>query len=317
MDFSNFCHSAGLLPKQIEADGKWHRCATESHPKSRNGAFKLMSDGRIGFVQDWAIHSEPLTWFADGDTNIKPVDHAAIARRRAEEAKHQSDSIRSAKRYFENSSLLRNGHPYLTKKGLTMTGCHGLRIDDDGWILMPIYRKNSFASLQRISPDGQKLFWSGAPTSGGYYPINRRDAVLTVLCEGLATGLCIFAACPTAQVIVCLNAGNLVRVATDYRFFFGKHMAVVAADNDHMTAERTGINPGVTAAMAAADLLGTGVAIPDVSDGSDWLDWRNEQVTKRQAAGIRRTPLSQIHRSVDALINTTMTTQAKPQRKHQ
>lgn len=314
MDFLTFCHGAGLMPKHIEADGKWHRCPTESHPKSRNGAFKLMPDGLIGFAQDWATHQEPMTWHPNADVVLPPIDHAAIARRKAEDAKRQADAIRAARRYFDDSRILRDEHPYLTKKGLTMVGAHGLRVDEDGWLLMPIHRKGSFASVQRIAPDGTKRFWLDAPTGGGYYVITRRDAVMTVLCEGLATGLAIFAACPTAQVVVCLNAGNLARVAADFMYLRSTALVVIAADNDHRTAERTGINPGIAAANAAADVLGCGVAVPDVTEGSDWLDWRNEQIDRRQTAGLRRTPLPTIRRTVDSLISLAMTKAAKPRR---
>jgi hypothetical protein len=54
--------------------------------------------------------------------------------------------------------------------------------------------------------------------------------------------------------------------------------------------------------------------VPDVVEGSDWLDWRREQIEQRQAAGLRRTPLPTIHRTVDSLIGIAMTKSAKMRR---
>lgn len=284
MGFLNFCLAAGLMPRDIVPDGKWYRCPTESHPGSRNGAYKLSVNGDFGLAQDWAIHSEPMIWRPDASTPPVPIDRAAIERRRAEERRQIAMAIRSAREYFDSCRRLSEGHPYLVRKW-QMTGCFGLRVDDDGWLVVPMQVNGALSSCQRISPDGEKLFWSGAPIRGASYTIERRSASLTVLCEGLATGLGIFAAVPTARLVVGFNAGNLVRVAEALQ---RRGMVVIAADNDLATETRTGVNPGVKAAQEAAAVLGCGIAVPIGITGTDWLDYRNEKF-ETQAVSQART----------------------------
>lgn len=309
-EFRNFCQANGLLPHDIEPDGRWHRCPTESHPHSRNGAFKLALDGGIGFVQDWAIHPEPITWRPERPASIVPVDRAAIERRKAEERQRVAMAIKEAHAYFEACLPLREGHAYLTRKHLDMAGCFGLRVDTDGWLVVPMFINSAFLSLQRISPDGEKLFWLGASTRGACYIIDRRNSALTVLCEGLATGLAIFAAVPAARVVVGFNAGNLVRVAEALHC---RGMVVVAADNDYATEARIGRNPGVLAAQEAATVLGCGVAVPAGITGTDWLDYRNEKIEERRQAPRRSRGISEssIRRAVDAEIGAAMMRNAK------
>src|SRR5690606_3035190 len=114
--------------------------------------------------------------------------------------------------------------------GLDMTGCGGLRVDNEGWLVVPAYRGAEFSSVQRIAPDGQKRFWPGAPMKGVSYLIDRPGASVTVLAEGLATGLAIHAACPLVRVVIAFSAQNLVTVAKRRRW---QGMVAVAADNDH------------------------------------------------------------------------------------
>lgn len=300
MEFHDFCRASGLLPKHIKVDGKWHRCPTESHPKSLNGSYKLSVDGKLGFVRDWSNHPEPIQW--KPEVSFSPsryVDHAAIQRKKDAERMQTLRSIRGARDYFDTCQRLRDGHPYLDEKHLSMAGCSGLRVDRVGWLVVPMHINGSFSSIQRISPDGEKRFWPGAPIKGASYLIERREASITVICEGLATGLTIFAAAPVARVIVAFNAGNIPSVAGHLP---RRGMAVIAADNDLATEARVGTNPGLKAAQEAAKAIGVGVAVP-ICAGTDWNDYRNERIEAEQQVYRRvRVPLSTIQRNVDGAI---------------
>lgn len=273
--FPEFLHSLGLVPRTIAADGQPRRCATESHPKKRNGAYMLAPDRRFGWAQDWAIHSEVVLWFADkADAGHVPAppDRAEIRRREAQARAERLAATAGARAYFNACTSLLGGHPYLDAKGLTMVGCRGLRIDHDGWLVVPMGRDGQLASIQRISPTGDKRFWPGAATSGASYTIERHGAPMTVLCEGLATGLAIYAAAPLTRVVVAFNSGNMPRVAAQIP---RRGMGCVAADNDYQTESRIGRNPGMDAARAAAEVLGCGVAVPDCI-GTDFADMLTE-----------------------------------------
>lgn len=306
--FERFLESLGLHPREI-IPGRWMRCPTENHPRKRNGSFKLAEDGQIGWAMDFAIHTEPVIWRPER-YDAPNVDRRALTRRRIKERRALIMAIHSARAFYESCELLRKSHPYLEAKGLSMEGCFGLKRDPkSGALVVPMLIEGELASVQAIAADGDKRFWPGARTKGAQYRIDRPHAPLTVLCEGLATGLTLFSAVPTARVVVAFNAGNLAPVAST----IGHGLHVVAADNDHATARRIGVNPGVKAATEAADVLGCGVAVPECS-GTDWNDYFGERLVLLREAerGKRRAKSSaQIVQEVNAEIRAAVMRQAR------
>lgn len=163
---------------------------------------------------------------------------------------------------------MRGLHPYLEAKGLTAAGCAGLRVFND-LLVLPVWFGQSLTSIQTIDVDGNKRFWPGAPVKAGAYVIDRPQAAVTAVCEGLATGLAVYQSMRSARVVVAFDAGNLAPVVDRLR---PTGNVVICADNDHATQARTGINPGIQKAINAAELIGAGVAYPKGIQGSDWAD---------------------------------------------
>lgn len=274
-EFLSFVQANGIIVPDSFTPGRWIRCRTESHPRKKNASIKLADDGQVGWCQDYAAHVEPIMWRAnDGAGAVAPIDRALIARRQAERRQALIEATLSARAYYAKCAPLRDSHPYLTSKGLGVAGCVGLRVDADGWLVVPMLYNGKILSLQRISPEGEKKFHFGATTKAAYYAIERHGAAITAEVEGFATGLTIFQAVPNCRVIVAFNAGNLPVVAERME---RRGMGVVCADNDHETAARLGRNPGLDAARAAAEVLGVGVAFP-VCAGTDWNDYVMEQM---------------------------------------
>lgn len=266
-DFRGVLMASGLRPREIVADGKWRRCATDDHPKKRNGAYLLDADGRRGLWRNWATDDTVNRW-TDGNSSIRPVDEAKLRLQRDEARKKRIDAIRGARRFWERARACSRLHPYLGAKGLQALGTLGLR-EHDGLLVIPVRWRDRLISVQTIHPDGAKRFWPGAPVKAGHHVLYRERAALTCICEGLATGLAIFQAVRMARVVVAFDAGNLLPVVQELK----PHGTVVlCADNDHGTAQRRGFNPGVEKARNAAELIGAGVAFPDGIDGTDWAD---------------------------------------------
>lgn len=274
MSFVAFCRQHGVLIDALPPIGRWRRYKTEDKPKHRNGAVKYMGD--VGFVQNHATMIEVAVWHPD-----KAADPAELERnaRRLEEARRHEAAVRgraihAMRAHFASLPALRFGHPYLDRKGLSMQGCTGLRVDGDR-LVIPAYRDDSLVSIQTISPDGEKLYRKDCPMQGATFVLTRRGAVLTCIAEGLATGLAVFQSLPIANVIVCFDLGNMVRVA---KYLKVRGMVVVCGDNDWETANRklalTGVatNPGVEQGRQAAELIGCGLAYPQGIAGSDWAD---------------------------------------------
>jgi putative DNA primase/helicase len=311
-DFLQFVQANGILVPDTFTPGRWIRCKTVSHPRKKNGSIKLADDGQVGWLQDYAVHAEPIMWRAnDADVVVAPIDRALIARRQAERRAALIEATLGARAFYAKCASLRDSHPYLANKGLGVAGCVGLRVDADGWLVIPMLYNGKILSLQRISPEGEKKFHFGATTKSAYYAIERQNATLTALVEGFATGLTIFQAIPNSRVIVGFNAGNLPVVAETIERF---GMGVVCGDNDHETEKRIGRNPGLDAARAAADVLGVGVAFPTCA-GTDWNDYVMEQMETAHAGqqfsfSRKRTPI-QIQASAFADVKLKVMREAK------
>jgi putative DNA primase/helicase len=302
--FDEFLRGLGLTPRTVSADSKWRRCPTTSHPKKRNGSYKLDSSGSIGWAQDWATMEQPAQWTAMGENGAPVrVNQEEMRENHRQAMAKQAEAIRRAQEFYRVAAPLRGGHPYLERQGLDMTGCFGIRLDAEGWIVVPAWRDRQLVSYQRISPTGEKRFAPGCPIQGSSYVIERRGATVTVLVEGWATGLAVYAAMRDARVIVGWHASNLALAPGTVRGW-----RAVAADNDHQTAERIGRNPGRDAAEEAARVLKCRVAWPEGIEGTDWADYRREKFEalvqvkqKHQTDGaIRRVVDADIRRQIMA-----------------
>jgi putative DNA primase/helicase len=225
--FTNFLSSLGLVPRAVSPDGKWRRCPTREHPKKRNGSYKLDPGGTIGWAQDWATMESPATWRADGESTAPArVDQAAMREAHRKAMAEQAAAIRRAVEFYRDCSALRDGHPYMERQGLSMAGAFGVRVDRDGWLVVPGYRDGQMVTYQRISPEGEKRFATGAPVQGSCHTIERRGATMTVVVEGWADAV---------SIAFHIYRGNAVGICA-----FGKERMekVAQAVADHYQPER-------------------------------------------------------------------------------
>jgi putative DNA primase/helicase len=272
MNFETTLRLMGFHPNVVIDDGRWRRCKTDDKPGKKNGAYCLFADGH-GLYKNWATDDKANVWH-DGDatTAPRPIDMARVQAQKDRDRAYRVQAVRSAREFWSRATPLSLHHPYLKNKGLSPTGCFGLRQCDD-LLVIPVMWGNSLISIQTIAADGAKRFWPGAPVKQGSFAIKRERAPLTVLCEGLATGLAVFQSVRSANVIVCFDAGNLLPVT---EFIKPKGSVVFAADNDWATKIKIGTNPGIDKATNAAELIGAGVAYPEGIEGTDWADFLKE-----------------------------------------
>lgn len=275
MRFEDVLRQAGLYPRDVVADGRIHRCPTEDKPKKRNGWYWLSLDGRRGAWGDNArAPREALgRWADDSGAKHHPPDPAQVARMRRMAEQRRAErraAVAGARKLWAASTRLVAPHPYLERKGLGMRGCGGLRVHRD-MLVVPVQSMDGrLQSVQTINSAGAKRYWPGAPIDAGSHLISGASpGGVTVLVEGLATGLAVYQCMRHARVLVCFDTGNLVKVA---RQLPGGSSIVIAADNDVGTQARLGRNPGLDAARAAAEAIGCGVAYPRDIEGTDWAD---------------------------------------------
>lgn len=245
MNFSSFASACGLIPSEIIADGRIHRCPTESHPRRKNGAY-MLSDG-WGWAQDWGSHVEPQIW-QDGEGKINQAQVKEMMALRAKELRIGQDrAAKTAEKLLSDCEL--STHAYLDRKGFPNE--LGL-VDAEKRLLIPMrdckdYRR--VLSVQRVSVDGEKRFLLGARTKGAVFVLGAAKSRSTWFCEGYATGLSIRSALELMRIpekiVVCFSAGNLVHVANCY----GGPRYVIADNDESKTGEISAAKTGLPWAM--------------------------------------------------------------------
>jgi putative DNA primase/helicase len=278
-----------IIPFNVIADGKIHRCNAEGKNGRGDAAYLLHIDGvPSGGFQN---HRDGQGWRnwrfrPDGNTAINPAE---VYSRRQQIAREQTRRQSEQRQQHENAAIackfLWDGaepaiiqHPYLLKKGVKP---HGTRICREpgnraGWLIVPVCDVTGrIQSIQFIAPDGTKRFFQGGKIPGGRYLIGEVTDPKGVICvgEGFATAATIYEH-TGYPAVVAFSAENLESVAVSVRAKYPQARIVIAADNDWQTEQKIGRNPGIESARKAAAACGGTVAFPPTMEGvTDFNDW--------------------------------------------
>lgn len=266
MTFEDFARVNGLLlPGSAIMDGRVHRVPTLSHPRKRNGWYRLSPVG--GRCQAFDMDAFPHDWRPDG-TDATSVSAEEIQRwkdmaaiERADMERMRDRAAKKARSIIEQCELM--PHPYLERKGFPHA--RGLVLPTTNELVVPMRDASNYRnvlSIQRIDVDGGKRFLPGGQAKGAVYVMGTGEDV--VLCEGYATALSIQAALKAlyrqARVAVCFSAGNIVNVAKALQ---GRKVAVC----DH---DANGVG------QKAAEAAGLPLLCPPTR-GDDFNDWSMAQ----------------------------------------
>lgn len=232
MRFQDFATENGVLIRELRISDRIQRCATTTHPRSKNGAY--LFDGQRGWVQNWETGA-PAQWW--NDENAKPwtdIEKAQWEKRKRDAA---AERIALQKAAATKAQALVNSarpdkHGYL--RGKQLPEARGLVLPD-GELLIPMRDclTNALVGAQVIKladNEWDKKMIYGMRAKGAVFRIGNKSS-LTILCEGMATGISIDMAARMmsmdASVVVCFSASNIVHVAS---LLSGR--VVVFADND-------------------------------------------------------------------------------------
>lgn len=236
--FQNILQNNGLVPAEIIADGKLHRCPTVDKPHKQNGAYiaHLDSPATLWWC-NWESSQQDTFTEAEGKT-LSPAEkealqqrHAAMRQQReAEFAQRQAAAAQKAQNELSAAELCSPEHPYLLRKGVPALA--DIRQDQAGALLIPITdAAGNIQSLQRIAADGEKRFLTGGKVHGGHFVIHGNPEKPFALCEGYATGASIHFA-GEYTVYVAFSAQNLPAVADIVRRQFPDKLLLICGDND-------------------------------------------------------------------------------------
>jgi putative DNA primase/helicase len=202
-------------------------------------------------------HSAPARAFSAQER--RSIRQADLARKRERLAAEEAAAW-CATDVWANARRADPAHPYLVAKALEPFGIRQAGRD----LLVPMVDPGfRLWNVQRIRPDGIKLFGKDARTAGLFWPHGvhlsdgRPSAGPLVIGEGFATVAAVHSATGFG-VAAAMSARNLETVARAMRKLFPTRELVIAADDDRHLTE----NIGLGAARKAAQAVGGVVATP-------------------------------------------------------
>jgi len=300
--FRQAIEEAGLRPPDsILADGKLHRFASSGDRDDDAGWYTLYIDGvpagvfgcwRKNVKQTWSGKGNSTLTLAERERQRTRFDEARRQREHDERLRHVEAAHRAQAIWIQAAPALED-HPYLRLKGIQP---HGVRVDEENRLIVPVMIGGSIASLQTIGENGEKLFLPGGAVKGGSYTIgDLTDATTILICEGYATGSGLYEA-TDYPVVMAFTAGNLQLVAQQLCQQYLTAVIVVAGDNDFHADGKP--NTGLIAATAAAEASKGLLAMPEVLDNKQ-TDWNDVHV---------RLGLDVVRQAIEAVVNEGATT---------
>jgi len=180
-------------------------------------------------------------------------------------------------------------HGYLARKGIPP---FGIRQHGNALLVPMVDCGFRLWNVQRVYPDGRKLFLSGGRTDGLFWSHGafcqdgRPSDGPLVIGEGFATMAAVHHATGHG-VVAAMSARNLETVARAMRKLFPSRSLIIAADDDRHLSE----NIGLEVAQRAAESIGALLATPfpanaetrSADSGTDFADVPSAEVAARIA----------------------------------
>jgi len=256
-------------PKDVIADGEFHRCDVRSRNGKGDGSYVVFADGTIpaGGFRNWQDGNGFQSWCYRPKNRQRTVNEDAAATKKVEEARKKHDAeatalrdrvAEDARRIWKNTKPVTTKHPYLKKKRIQP---HGLHVQDDCLVVLLCDADGNAHTYQYINADGEKHFPFGGAVKGHYYTIPGRDDVIYIA-EGFATAASVHEA-TKHMTIAAIDGGNLKPVAEAIHQRFPNAEIVIAADDDWKTNTLKDANPGLRCARAAAAAVDGSLVMPD------------------------------------------------------
>lgn len=235
----------------------------------RNGWARLHLDGvptgafghfRIGIRHTWCSEAGHCNMsYAERNAMMARARERTVQRKAETEAKQEA-AAGVACDLWRAAGKADPEHGYLARKGLPP---FGIRQRGDTLLVPMVDCRFRLRNVQRIYPDGRKLFLSGGRSDGLFWPHGafwqdgRPSAGPLVIGEGFATMAAVHHATGHG-VVAAMSAHNLEAVARIMRSLFPGRTLIVAADDDCHLSENIGLN----AARKAAETIGALLATP-------------------------------------------------------
>jgi len=283
--FKYALNELGLIPDEVIVGKKFVKCPIIDGGPTDGRYWLVLDDFPNGYMKNWKT-GEERRW--RGGVEFKSLSpeqkQKYLDKKKQQEQeldRERKTAAELASKIWSESVALSDQFLYFAKKGLKPVGLRYFRETNEA--IIPIFNdKNKIITIQKISPDGTKTFLTGGQTEGGYFVIPG-DSSKYIFCEGYATGLSIKIAMPDDNVVVAFNAGNLEKVAKQFRKKLPENHFIIAADNDQWGKQNAGLKFGTRAAEATGANLIYPVFNSPLGNPTDFDDLRQREGVPRVA----------------------------------
>ena len=258
--------------EEVIPDGEIHRFQLSDDHRGKKSGWYVVIDN--SFVSFGSWKGDKFTVKLKHNCYSIKWDKPDIAKRIKEaEQKRELNHQHAAMNAWEiwSASTECNSHIYLSEKKVNG---HGLR-ENNGNLLIPLTNENGqLSSLQFINNYGKKWFLKNGKIKGNHFTLgNILNASKVIISEGYSTAASLFDVTNLPQVIA-FNANNLVETAIVICSKYPDIEIIIAADNDFMGEQNTGLIKGKEAARAVnGELIFPKFISNDL--GSDFNDFVN------------------------------------------
>lgn len=269
-----FLRSKDFQISTITLDGKIHRFPRGGSKDSAwiIGFQNHTIDGGIPYIfarmGDWRTGEE----YDFTSKKVKPnKDEKLLIKKKIEQAKVDAEKVReelqevACERAEKMWTYCKDSGPTAYSRLKQVTVMKGTKRGDKDELLIPMRDiDGKLWGIQRIFPDGKKIFSKGQKVTGTFFLFGEiQDQI--VLCEGWATGASVHAATQRTTGC-CFNAANLVDVARAVKEKYPTISITIAGDDDRDNE----INVGREKAEKAAKITLGPVLFPP--KGTDFND---------------------------------------------
>ena len=300
-EFANALRGAGFIIDGLpQMDGNMQRARVEGDRESqKSGSYVGFLDGHpAGYINNFKSGVEitwksqaPIAALSEGLKTMLNQEARMRLDRRAEERRlTQAAAAARSAHLLATGPIAPGDHEYLKRKGLEGNP-HQLKLDTFGNLLIAACDiEGNVRSLQRIAPDGKKLFTKGGRMEGSHALLvpegqTAAHAQTLVIAEGYATAATISRSI-NLPVAVAFSAGNLLSVAESYRQKYPDIELLIAGDNDHQKPLQIGVdgqpkkNVGKEKSMLAAAAVGGYALLPPFKAGEEGTDWNDFEMIR-------------------------------------
>lgn len=275
-------------PAKIITDGKLHRFSTNTTKHDDAGWYIYFANKiAAGAFGDFRTNKRVDAWHADIGRALTEHEHAEMRRdidaakeaRAATIQEQQTAARKKANNMLRYSVPAPSDHPRLVSKGV---GPHGLRLWKNFLVVRLIDISGETQNLQLIPPaptievdpgSGKeirrdKFFLKGGRVEGCFHVIGKlTDATTILFAEGVSTGSSLHEA-TGEPVVIAMNAGNYLAVATAIHGRFPDAKKIFCADDDIHIKRQDGTpyNTGIINANAAAVAIGGYIITPQFDE---------------------------------------------------